>query len=63
VDATVADGRLEGWRGPQIDRVDRLHIVMAVDQDGWSPWSLQPFPVDQGVTVSWDDLGLDAEKG
>jgi hypothetical protein len=33
VQAAVAHGRLEGRAGPQLERVDRLHVVVTVDGD------------------------------
>ena len=32
VDLSIADRRFERRRAPQFDRVDRLHVVVAVDQ-------------------------------
>ena len=33
VDLAVADRRLERRRLPQLDRIDRLHVVVAVEED------------------------------
>ena len=34
IDATVANGRFEGWALPEFEWVRRLHVVVAIEQDG-----------------------------
>jgi len=47
VQPPVADGRLEGRRHPFVQRIDRLHVVMGVDQHRRAVGAgLQPFAVD-----------------
>ena len=49
VDLAVADGRLERRRLPEVQRVDRLHVVMPVEQDGRRACGAQPVAVDDGM--------------
>ena len=49
VDFAVADGRLERRRFPQIEGVDRLHVVVAVKKDGRRARRAEPVAVDHGV--------------
>ena len=49
--------RLEGRRFPLIERIGRLHIVVAVEQDGRLARRAQPFGVDQRVALAFDQLG------
>ena len=44
------DDRFERRRGPQVERVDRLHVVVPVDEDGWRVRScVEPVRVDNRV--------------
>ena len=49
VDLAVADGRLERRRLPQVQGIDRLHVVVAVEQDGRRPGRPQPVAVDDRI--------------
>jgi hypothetical protein len=55
VDLTVAHGCLEGWGGPQVDRVDRLHVVVPVEQDRRLAWRVEPVAVDNRVPGCLDE--------
>ena len=51
----IADhDRLERWRCPQVERVDRLDVVVAVDKDGRGVGSVQPVGVDDRGTTGLD---------
>ena len=45
----VVDDRLERRRRPQVQRIHRLDVVMAVDERGGRPFGMQPVGVDDGV--------------
>ena len=47
----AADRRLERRRLPQLERVDRLYVVVAVDHDGWAVVPDQPFCVHRRVSA------------
>ena len=49
VDLAVAHGRLERRAGPQLDRIDRLHVVVAVEEDRRLAGRVQPVAVDDRV--------------
>ena len=53
---TVAHRRRERRGNPFVHRVDRLDIVVAVDQDARFAWIDDPFSVDDGVAVAGDDF-------
>ena len=40
--APVALAGFEGRRGPKLERIRRLHVVVAVDQDRWRPGCVAP---------------------
>ena len=46
VDLAVADRRLERRRLPQVERIDRLHVVVAVEQDRRRALGAEPVAVD-----------------
>ena len=48
VDLAVAHGGFERRRLPQLDRIDRLHVVVAVEEDRRRPFGAQPVAVDDG---------------
>ena len=56
-DVVAADLRLEGRRLPLVQRVGRLHVVVAVEKDGGLARRAQPFGVDQRIAVAFDQLG------
>ena len=49
VDLAVADRRLERRRLPQLQRIDRLHVVVAVEQDRRRAGRAEPVAVDDRV--------------
>ena len=49
VDLAVAHRRLERRAGPQIHRIDRLHVVVAVEQNRRLARGVQPLAVDNRV--------------
>src|SRR5579883_3680461 len=51
IDPAVAYGGLERWASPQLQRVGRLGIKVAVNQDGWFVRRVQPLPVHHGVAA------------
>ncbi len=49
VDLAVADRGLERRRFPQVHRIDRLHVVVAVEEDGRRAFRAQPVAVDDRI--------------
>ncbi len=54
VDVAVADGRLEGRRMPQLQRIGRLDVVVAVAQHGGLAGGVEPVGIDQRVARRWE---------
>ena len=54
----VADLRLEGRRAPLIERVDRLDIVVAVDECRRQRRIHEALGVDRGMPGGFDELGV-----
>ena len=54
VDLAVADRRLEGRRLPQLDRIDGLDVVVAVEEDRRRPLRCQPVAVHDRVARRLD---------
>ena len=52
----AAHGRLKRRRGPQVDRLDGLDVVMAVEKDGGLAGRAQRFGVDEGMHLGGHDL-------
>jgi hypothetical protein len=50
VDLAVAHGRLERRRRPQVHRIHRLHVVVAVEEDRRPPRRAEPVAVDDRVS-------------
>src|SRR2546428_10899099 len=50
--------RLERWRGPEVEWVDRLNVIVPVEQHGWLARGLQPIGVDDRMASCLDDLGV-----
>ena len=58
------DDRLERRRGPQVERVDRLDVVVAVDEDRRGAVGVEPVRVDDRVARPSRDLDvLEAGRG
>ena len=55
VKLTLSNGRLERRGLPQLDRIDRLHVVVAVKENRRSARRVQPLAVDDGVARCLDD--------
>ena len=51
VDAAVLDGRLERRRVPQVERIDRLDVVVGVDEDRRRAFGMQPVGVDDRMAA------------
>ena len=49
VNLAVADRRLEWRRGPELERIDRLDVVVAVVEDGRLAWGAKPVAVHHRV--------------
>ena len=58
VDATVRDARLERRADPQLERVDRLDVVVRVDDDGRCARRMEPVRVHDRVAGRLGDLGM-----
>ena len=54
VDLAVADRRLERRRLPQVERIDRLHVVVAVEEDRRRARRAQPVAVDDRIARRLD---------
>ncbi len=57
VQLAVAHRRVERRRRPQLERVDRLHVVMAVDQHRRRAGCAEPLAVCHGVPGGLEHLG------
>ena len=58
VDASVLDDRFERWLLPEVERVHRLDVVVAVDDDGGRPLGVEPVAIDDGVAAGLADLDM-----
>ena len=59
----VDDHRLERRRRPQLDGIDRLDVVVAVDEHGRRIGRVEPVRVDDGMAAGLERLGvLDAGR-
>ena len=56
VDLAVAHRRLERRRRPEIQRIDRLHVVVAVEEDRRLPRCVEPVAVDHRMAGRVDQL-------
>ena len=54
----AANGGLEGRRGPQIERLGGLNVVMAVEKDGGLAGRVQRFRVDQRMQLGRNDFDV-----
>jgi len=59
VQPPVADLRIERGGMPFVDRIRRLHVIMAVDDESRSRRRFQPFRVDRGMAarLEFADIG------
>src|SRR6266567_4034659 len=55
-EVTVADGRFEGRRGPKIERLGGLHVIVAIKEDGGLARSFQGFGIDERVQICRNDF-------
>ena len=55
IDVAVALGWLEGRREPFVERIGRLHIVVAVDEHRGLAGGVQPVSVDQGMAFAFNE--------
>ena len=62
VDVAVADGRLERRADPFVQRIGRLHVVVAVDQHDRLAGDGGGFGVNQRMAGRGDRFGLEAER-
>jgi len=60
-DPPVADFGCEGWGVPEIEGIDRLDVVVAVDEDGFPIWLVLVFCDDDGVAGCLMKLGREAD--
>ncbi len=58
VDVAVADCGLEGWGEPFVERIRRLDVEVAVEQDGGRAGGMEVVGVDEGVACGLDDLDV-----
>ena len=58
VDLAVANGGFKRRRLPQLERVDRLHVVVAVEEDGRRALGAQPVAIDDRVAWCLDEADV-----
>ena len=58
IDLAVAHGRFERRRRPQVDRVDRLHVVVAVEENRRLAGRVEPVAVDDRVSRRLDEADV-----
>ena len=58
VEVAVADGRLERRREPGLQRLGRLDVVVAVDEQGRLARGSEPFGIDDRMPLGGDQLGF-----
>ena len=58
VDLAVADRRLEGRRLPQVERIDRLHVVVPVKQNRRRLRRAEPVAVDDRIARRLDEADV-----
>ena len=57
VDVVAADLGLEGRRVPLVQRIGRLHVVVAVEEDRGLAGRAEPLGVDQRIALAFDQFG------
>src|SRR5713226_6100263 len=58
VEIAVTNSWLEGGRIPLFDWIDRLYIIVAVNQDSRLTSSFEPLAIDQRMTLSCNNLHI-----
>jgi hypothetical protein len=58
VDLAVANGGCKRRRLPQLDRIDRLDVVVAVEEDGRRAFGAQPVAVHDRVARCFDEADI-----
>ena len=58
VNLAVADGGLKGRRLPQLDRIDRLHVVVAVEKHRRCAFGAKPVAIDDGIARRLDQADV-----
>ena len=61
VEPAIADRRFERWALPEVERLRRLDVVMAVEQQGVGFGILLDFADDHRLSRRLENLGWDAE--
>src|SRR5207302_9989967 len=61
-DLAVSHGRLERRRRPQLERLGRLHVVVAVDENGGRALRLSPFADDDRMSRGRVDFRRDRKS-
>ena len=54
INLAFPNGRLERRRFPFVQRVDRLHVVVPIKEDGRRPLGMEPVPVDDRIARRFD---------
>jgi len=60
-DDAIGETGLEGGRGPEVERVGRLDVVMPVDEDGGAIGNRPAAGEDDGMAGGAVDLGVKAD--
>ena len=55
-EVAVSNGGFERGRSPEIERLGRLHVIVAVKEDGGFARSFQRFRIDEWVEIRGYDL-------
>src|SRR6266496_5312466 len=58
VEIITAHCWLKWWRFPKFDRINRLHIIMSIDEDCRFAGCLEPLTIDKWVILGLDQLNL-----
>ena len=56
IDVSVADRGFESRGGPEVKRLRRLNIIMAVEKDGWLARGVERLGIDQGMQGGGNDF-------
>src|SRR5262249_11815403 len=55
------DARLERRMGPEVERIDRLHVIVPVEQSTWAGAATTSCLHDR-ATSGWPHLGIEIER-